>query len=328
MDRQLGLLVRLVDDLLDVSRITRNKIELRRERLELSAILEESVQACRPLIESKNLHVRIGLPSEPIYLDADQVRMVQVFTNIIHNACKYTNAGGQIWVATESQDDQVLIKIRDNGMGIPADRLDRVFDMFAQVDRTLAHSQGGLGIGLTLVKRLVEMHEGSVEAHSNGPGKGSEFVVHLPISSEAPKRESRSTDTHMALVSANVLVVDDNVDAARSLATLLKLTGNETHVAHDGMAAIEAAEKVRPDLILLDIGLPKLNGLEACRRIRQEPWGKSIIIVALTGWGQEADRRQSKDAGFNHHLVKPVNYNDLLKLLAESLLAKDRQPSA
>ncbi|HZZ76870.1 MAG TPA: PAS domain S-box protein [Gemmataceae bacterium] len=328
MERQLGIMVRLVDDLLDVSRITRNKIELRREIVDLSSILEESVDACRPLIASKNLALSVALPSQPIALHADAVRLVQVFTNILNNACKYTGSGGRIWLAAESQDGRAVVTIRDNGMGIPVQKLASVFDMFSQLERTLEHSQGGLGIGLTLVKRLVEMHGGSVEAHSRGPGTGSEFVVRLPIML-SPARATEPTQPEPATVSsARVLIVDDNADAARSLAMLLKIAGNETHLAHDGLAAIDAAESLHPDLILLDIGLPKLNGLDTCRRIRQQPWGKHTVIVALTGWGQEADRQQSRQAGFDHHLVKPVKYEDLMSVLAASLAPPARQTDA
>jgi PAS domain S-box-containing protein len=317
MERQLAQLVRLVDDLLDVSRISRDKITLRQERVELAAILQQSVEACRPLAEQANHHVSVDLPPQPIYLHADAVRLAQVFSNILNNACKYTEAGGKIWLSAERQGSDVLVRVKDTGLGIPADKLGSVFEMFTQVDRTLERSQGGLGIGLTLVKRLVEMHGGSVEALSEGPGRGSEFAVRLPVLIDQPeaKRPVPSAE-EKRMAARRVLVVDDSADAAASLSMLLTLSGNTTRIAHDGLEALELAEKFRPEVILLDIGLPKLNGFEVCRRIRQRPWGRDVLVVALTGWGQDDDRRKSKDAGFDHHLVKPVDYTLLMELLA------------
>ncbi len=317
MERQLGQLVRLVDDLIDVSRITRNKIELRKERVELASIIHQSVEACRPLAECASLEVNVALPPQPIYTHADPARLAQVFSNLLNNACKYTEPGGKIWLTAERQGSYVVVKVKDTGLGIPPDKLGSVFEMFTQINRTLERSQGGLGIGLTLVKRLVEMHDGTVTAHSEGVGKGSEFVVRLPILIEQPKHEGRRPATVTAAPPRRILVVDDNVDAASSLAMLLKMTGNETQAAHDGLEALEATERFRPDVVLLDIGLPKLNGYEVCRRIREQPWGKNIVMVALTGWGQEEDRRKSTEAGFNAHMVKPVDYAALTALLAE-----------
>jgi PAS domain S-box-containing protein len=325
MERQLGQLLRLVDDLIDVSRITRNKIELRRERVELASIIHQSVEACRPLAECANHQVSVTLPPDPIYLHADPVRLAQVFTNILNNACKYTEPGGKIRLTAERQGSDVVVSIRDTGVGIPPDKLSSVFEMFTQIERTLERSQGGLGIGLTLVKRLVEMHDGTVTAQSEGPGRGSEFVVRLPVLIEKPEAVrggERPTAEPTRTTACRILVVDDNTDAATSLAMLLKITGNQTETAYDGLEAVEAAAKFRPDVILLDIGLPKLNGYDACRRIREQPWGKNVVMVALTGWGQEEDRHKSKDAGFNGHLIKPVDYAALMKLLAE------RQPTS
>jgi PAS domain S-box-containing protein len=328
MERQLGQLVRLVDDLIDVSRITRNKIELRKERVELASIIHQSVEACRHLAESARHDVSVTLPPQPIYLHADPVRLAQVFTNILNNACKYTEAGGNIWLTAERQGSDVLVTVKDTGVGIPTDQLGRVFEMFTQIDRTLERSQGGLGIGLTLVKRLVEMHGGSVEAFSEGPGRGSEFVVRLSVLIEKPEAVTpEPTSEPTKLTARRILVVDDNTDAASSLAMLLTLTGNETHTVHDGLEAVAAAERFRPDVVLLDIGLPKLNGYDACRRMREQPYGKSMFIVALTGWDQEQDRRKSKDAGFDCHMVKPVKLADLESMFAERQATGQPSPS-
>jgi PAS domain S-box-containing protein len=320
MERQLSQMARLVDDLLDVSRITRNKIELRKERVELASVMQQSVEACRPLAESASHQVNVTVPPEPIYLDADPVRLIQVFSNILNNACKYTEPCGRIWLSAERQGSDVVVKVKDTGMGIPSDKLGRIFEMFMQVDRTLERSQSGLGIGLTLVKRLVEMHDGSVEVFSDGLGQGSEFVVRLPVLIEEPKVITPEPITEpVKAMARRILVVDDNRDTARLLAMLLKTTGNETLAAYDGFEAVEVAATFRPDVILMDIGMPKLNGYEAARKIREQPWGKDIVLIALTGWDQEADRQKSSDAGFNGHLVKPAEHEDIMKLLAELL---------
>jgi PAS domain S-box-containing protein len=318
MERQLSHLVRLVDDLLDVSRITRDRLELRKQRLELASVIYQAIEACRPMIESLGQELTVSVPQEPIYIDADPVRLAQVFGNLIHNAGKYTGRNGHICVSAAREGHEAVVKVIDDGVGIPPEKLLHVFEMFAQVDRSLEQSHGGLGIGLTLAKRLVEMHGGSVQAYSDGPGQGSEFVVRLPVVAEtsatvgsAPVASLAEGGTHRALV------VDDNVDAAKSLALLLKLSGNETRTAYDGLKAIEVAESFMPDVILLDIGMPKLNGYDVCRMIRQRPWGKRVNIVALTGWGQDEDRRRSFEAGFDAHLVKPVDPAALSKLLSE-----------
>ena len=315
LERQLGQMERLVDDLLDVSRITRGKLELRKQRVELASVIHQSVEVCRPLAERAKHELEVSLPPEPVYLHADAVRMAQVFANLLTNACKYTEPGGRIWLTAVRQGRDVVVNVKDTGVGIPPDKLGSVFEIFAQIDRSLERSQGGLGIGLSLVKRLVEMHGGSVEAYSAGLGRGSEFVVRLPTliekaTGKAPTAEQTPTTAH------RILIVDDNRDAATSLAMLLRLTGNETQTAYDGLEAVEAAAVFRPDVMLLDISLPKLNGYDACRRIRQQPWGKNMVLVALTGWGQEEDRRQSKDAGFDEHMVKPLDLAALMKLLA------------
>ena len=319
MERQLSQLVRLVDDLIDVSRITRNKLELRKERVELASVIEQAVETCRPLAESNEHEVTVTLPPKSIQLNGDPVRLSQIFSNLINNACKYTEPGGRVWLTTDRQGSDVLISVKDNGTGIPPEMLPRIFEMFTQADRTLERSQGGLGIGLTLVKQLVEMHDGTVEALSDGPGLGSEFVVRLPIFVELhdAKRTPIPTSAVQSTPPRRVLVVDDNRDSAASLALLLKITGNETLVACDGLEAIEAAEQFHPDMVLLDIGLPKMNGFDACRHIREQAWGKNMVLVALTGWGQEEDRIKSKDAGFDHHLIKPVEFDTLMRMLGE-----------
>jgi len=317
MDRQLSQMVRLVDDLLDVSRITRNVLELRKERVELSAVVNSAVETSRPLFDSRGHELTVTLPATPIHLDADLTRLAQVFSNLLNNAAKYTEKGGYIGLTAEQQDAEVVVTVKDTGIGIPPSMLSAVFDMFTQADRTLERSQGGLGIGLTLVQRLVDLHGGTVLASSAGSGKGSEFVVRLPILTEGPQPSPEPTAAEATPIEARrILVVDDNEDSATSLAELLSLTGHETEVAYDGLEAVEAAARFRPDVVLLDIGLPKLNGYEAAQRIREQPWGQGMLLVALTGWGQDEDRQKSKDAGFDLHLVKPVDFATLTKLLA------------
>jgi PAS domain S-box-containing protein len=319
MERQMGQMVRLVDDLLDISRITRNMVQLRKDRLELASVIQHAVEMCRPQFQNAEHEITVNLPQEPIYLYADSVRLAQVMSNLLNNACKFSERKGHIWLTVERQGSNVAVSVKDNGIGIPGDMLTRVFDMFTQIDSSLERSQGGLGIGLTLVKRLVEMHDGTVTAFSKGKGSGSEFVVLLPILIEStrPSQSPIPTRSNVPTMARRILVVDDNRDSATSLATLLKLMGNDTQTAYDGKEAVEMAAKYKPDVILLDIGLPKMNGYAACQAIREQPWAKTIVIVALTGWGQEEDRRKSKDAGFDGHMVKPVDHAALMNLLAE-----------
>lgn len=317
IDRQVTHMIRLIDDLLDVGRIRQGKLKLRREQAELASVLHHAEEMCRPLAECAGHEVSVTLPPEPVYIDADPVRLTEVFTNLLTNACKYTDPGGKVCLHAERQGSAVVVTVRDTGIGIPPDRLGHIFEMFTQVEESLERSQGGLGIGLTLVKRLVEMHGGSVEARSEGPGNGSEFTVRLPVLAVRPKaRERPDQATEPQAGGHRILVVDDDHDSADSLALLLKVIGNETRTAYDGEEAVVAVEKFEPELVLLDIGLPKLNGYDACRRIRQQ-WGhKDIVLVALTGRGHEEDRRKSKEAGFDDHLVKPVEFSALVKLLA------------
>ncbi len=320
MDRQLSHLVRLVDDLLDVSRISCNKVELRRSRVLLADAVSSAVEAARPALDAAGHELTIALPPEPVHVDADLTRLAQVLGNLLNNSIKYTGRGGHIWLTAARENDQVLIEVRDDGIGIPAFALPNLFEIFSQVDRSIERSAGGLGIGLALVKGLVEMHGGTVEARSPGPGKGSTFVLRLPIlrdqvePSPMTPAEGGSDSTGLK---RRILVADDNQDSATSMAMMLQLLGKEVRTAHDGLAAVELAGQFRPQVILMDIGMPKLNGYEATRRIREQPWGRDMAIVALTGWGQDPDRARSKEAGCDHHLVKPVDLPDLEKLLAE-----------
>jgi PAS domain S-box-containing protein len=319
MERQLGHMVRLVDDLLDLSRISRGRIELRREPIELTKIVRQAVETSRPLVEQAGQDLTITLAPKPIIVDADVTRLAQVFSNLLNNAAKYTPRGGRITLAVERQGSDAVVSVRDNGVGIPSELVPKVFEMFAQVDRSLQRTNSGLGIGLSLVKALVEMHGGSVEARSDGPGQGSEFLVRLPmvLAPMVPAKPKPSTTSAKVTSRRRILIVDDNRDTATSLATVLMILGHQTQVAFDGLEALEAARDFQPDVVLLDIGMPKLNGHETARRLRQEPWGHEIVLVAVTGWGQDDDRQRSQEAGFNFHLVKPVDPAALEQILAE-----------
>lgn len=318
MHRQVHHMARLIDDLIDVSRISRNMVELRKELVDLSDVVEQAIETTEPAFDAAAHKLVIHLPENPIVLEADPVRLAQVFSNLLANACKYTPSPGQITLTATRDDGVVEISVSDTGQGIDPQMLPHVFEMFTQGDRSPSRSQGGLGIGLTLVKRLVEAHGGEVRAASPGPGQGSTFTVRLPAASsekpEAPPQRKPTADN----AKRRILVVDDNRDSAMSLAMLLRLSGNETHTAYDGEEAVAVAAELQPDVILLDIGLPKLNGHEAAKRILQQPWSTRVVMVALTGWGQEDDRRKSKEAGFHHHLVKPVEHAALIELLNNS----------
>jgi CheY-like chemotaxis protein len=319
IERQLEQMVRLIDDLLDVSRITRGRLELRKERVELADVVRSAVDTARPLIDSARHELTVELQPDPIYLDADPIRLAQVLSNLLNNAARYTEAGGHIWVAARQQGDDVEITVRDTGVGIPADALPWIFDMFAQVDESLERSQSGLGIGLTLVKRLVEMHGGTVEARSEGSGQGAVFTVRLPRATE-PARRPQPIEIEPRLpysVARRILVADDNRDAAESMGMLLRLMGNEVRTVHDGIKAVEEAATFRPDVILLDIGMPRLNGYDAARLIREQRWSTGTMIVALTGWGQDEDKRRAAEAGFDRHFTKPLDPAELQKLISE-----------
>jgi PAS domain S-box-containing protein len=321
LHRQVQVLERLLDDLLDVSRISRNKLDLRIERVELSSVLHAALETSHPLIEVRGHELIVDLPREPICVRADPVRLAQVFSNLLHNAAKYTAENGRIWLTAERRGGEAVVSVKDTGIGIAAEMLPHLFEIFAQAKPALELSQGGLGIGLSLVKGLVELHGGSVEAGSDGPGWGSRFVIRLPIASETFVQEPDRTHEKEDNVPANatnrrILIVDDYRDSADSMARLLKVIGFEVGTAYNGQQAVERAAELRPDVVLLDIGMPKMNGYEACRRIREQPWGQKMLLIALTGWGQEEDRRQTEEAGFDQHLVKPVDTAILLKLLA------------
>lgn len=316
MDRQARQLVRLVDDLLDVNRINRGKLELRLESLSLDVVLRHAVEACRPLLDQQGHRLKVVQPQAGITLRGDPARLTQVFGNLLSNAAKYTPPGGDIELRVIRPDGHVEVHIQDNGSGIPPDQLDRIFEMFTQVNRTEERAQGGLGIGLMLVKRLVEMHGGTVRAESAGLGQGSDFIVWLPVT-EVPDVEPLAGPHARASEARRVLVVDDNRDAVESLIALLELEGHEARLAYSGAEAIEIGAVMRPQVILMDIGMPGMSGHEACRRIRQLDWGKDVTIVAFSGWGQEEDRRSSHEAGFDAHLVKPVDLDALITLLAD-----------
>ncbi len=320
MERQVHHLVRLVDDLLDVSRVMRGKIELRKERVELASVVARAVETVQSLIEAQGHQLMVSLPPESLPLEADPVRLSQVVGNLLTNAAKYTEAGGRIRLTAQREGGEVVLRVRDTGIGIAPDMLPKVFDLFVQVDHSATRSQGGMGIGLTLVKNLVEMHHGTVEARSDGLGKGSEFVVRLPLSAQG-REEKGDQDNGGPSESApssghRLLVVDDNRDAADSLAMLLRLQGHEVRVAHDGPTALQMATDYRPEMVFLDIGMPGMDGYEVARRLRSQPGLESVRLAALTGWGQEEDRRRSKEAGFDQHLVKPPEPQALDEVLA------------
>jgi PAS domain S-box-containing protein len=324
IDRQVQHLTRLVDDLLDISRITRNKLVLRRSPIELAEVISAAVESSRPLIEQSGHELTVSLASEPVYIDGDAVRLSQVFQNLLNNAAKYTERGGRISLAAERQGDAVVVRVKDTGVGIPPDTLPRLFEMFYQADRSLERNQSGLGVGLALARRLVEAHGGRVEARSEGVGKGSEFIVRLPILAEpatgvaGPQAGNQERNVISGL---RILVADDNRDSADLFTMYLEMMGNEVRTAYDGVAAVEEAEQFRPDAVLLDIGMPRLNGEDVCRRIRSTPWGRNAVLIAVTGWDREENRRRIAEAGFDAHLVKPVDPNSVVELLASQLRA-------
>jgi len=331
LERQLGQMVRLVDDLLDNSRISQGKLTLQKQRIELATVLNNAVEISRPHIDAGGHELTVVVPPEPIFVDADSTRLAQVFSNLLNNSAKFTAQGGRIQVHVDVQVSDVVVSVKDTGVGISPEKLPRVFEMFIQADHSLEKAHGGLGIGLTLVKKLVEMHGGSVEARSEGHGHGCEFVVRMPRAVsvvqelKVPPAEDKAvdlSDSPSDSSSANasnkyrILVADDNQDAADSLATILRIMGYQVRTANDGLHAVAEAATFLPDVILMDIGMPKLNGYDACRRIREQARGERAFVIALTGWGQDDDRRRSKEAGFDHHMLKPINIAELEKLLA------------
>ena len=319
--RQVKHLGRLIDDLLDVSRITRGRIHLRTECIDPCWVLNLAVEAVRPLVEQRKHHLSVSCrPSHPV--EADPTRLEQILVNLLTNAAKYTESGGHIWVTAGQEGSAFVIKVRDDGVGVPPGKLPQMFELFAQGDRSLARSEGGLGIGLTLARTLTEMHGGSLTASSEGVGRGSEFVVRLPAAAGPAKMVPKTeAPPPVAKKPARVLVVDDNADTARGMALLLKFYGHDVQTANDGRAAINLAQVYRPDIVLLDIGLPGMDGYQVAARLRQEEALKGSVIIAVSGYGQEEDRRRSREAGFDHHMVKPVDHNALLRLLAQSATA-------
>lgn len=320
LERQVGHLVRLIDDLLDVSRVNTGKIALSLERIDLADVIGDAVEATSPQIQSARHELRVELPDETLPLDADRTRIAQVLVNLLTNAAKFTDAGGQLTLSARRDGTDVELRVRDNGIGIPPEMLPHVFGLFTQVDNSAHRSHDGLGIGLNLVKTLVEMHCGTVEAHSAGPGMGSEFVVRLPMATlRAPLRDAPAPNADAGLRPVpprRILVVDDSRDSARSLATLLEMKGHQCQTAFDGPAALEAAAEFDPEVVVLDIGMPGMSGYEVARRIRATSDFRGAKLIAVTGWGQAEDRRRVKESGFDHHLVKPIALHALTDLLA------------
>jgi PAS domain S-box-containing protein len=327
--RQIGHMARLLDDLLDVSRFTRGKVHLRKVPVDLTTILRQAVETSRPLIEKSGHEFLTSFPAETVWLDGDPTRLAQIVANLLNNAAKYTDRGGRIALDADREGDEAVVRVRDNGIGLSAEMLPRVFDLFAQADRSLDRSQGGLGIGLTLVRSLVQLHDGNVSVESRGPGQGSEFIVRLPASSRAQSTPVANKDATSAEESAypllRLLVVDDSQDSARSLARVLKLWGYEVRVAHDGLEAIEAASAQAFDVILLDIGLPGINGYEVAERLRDQFGSARPVLVALTGYGQAEDLARSQSVGFDDHLVKPVNLERLRAMLSDHCAERCRE---
>jgi PAS domain S-box-containing protein len=317
MERQLRQLTRLVDDLLDISRITRDKIELRKETIELTSVIQNAIETSRPLIDSAGHELIVKLPTRPLFVRADAARMAQVFSNLLNNSAKYTQRGGQIEIDAQQIADEAVVTVRDNGMGISCEALAYVFDMFRQVDGSLERSQGGLGIGLTLVRRLVELHGGTINAQSEGSGKGCEFMVRIPLAAADAATTSASQAAGKLLPpKRRILVVDDNKDSGDTLSLLLRLKGHDVRTGRNGFEAVDLAAEFSPHVILMDVGMPKMNGYDATRRIREMAGGRDMLIIALTGWGQSEDVQRSADAGCSVHLVKPVDFTALEKLLA------------
>ncbi|HYG76441.1 MAG TPA: PAS domain S-box protein [Planctomycetota bacterium] len=318
MERQVAHLVRLVDDLLEVSRISRGKIELKKERLSISAIVHHAVETSKPFIESGKHSLSISVPEDPIYVEGDAVRLSQVLSNLLNNAAKYMESGGRIVLSARVENEKVSISVRDTGIGIPRDMITRVFDMFVQVENPLRRTQDGLGIGLSLVRSLVTMHGGEVEVKSDGVGCGSEFTIRLPIATKQEFKDSEQPAAQSEVDPAicRILVVDDNKDSADSLGMMLNFLGADVQVVYDGKTALESIKTLRPTIIFMDLGMPGMDGCEAARLVRQRPENKELRLVALTGWGQEEDRRRSREAGFDQHLVKPIDFDALQAVLA------------
>jgi signal transduction histidine kinase/ActR/RegA family two-component response regulator len=315
IERQVGRMARLIEDLVDVARVTSNRLELRKERVDVAEVLRSAVETSSTLVKAGGQAFTIALPEAPVYLDADPVRLAQAVSNLLNNAAKYTEPGGHIWLTGERLDGEAVITVQDTGVGISPALLSHIFEMFTQGEQSQALTLGGLGIGLTMVKRLVEMHGGTVSAESGGQDRGSTFVIRVPAVESPLMQPQAEGSASTGASSLRVLIVDDNRDAADSLAMLLRIAGNEVRTAYDGPEALEVAQEFRPRVVLLDIGLPKLDGHEVAQRLRQEPWGRPMVLIAVTGWSDETDRAKSRAAGFDHHLVKPLDTAHLAQLL-------------
>jgi CheY-like chemotaxis protein len=320
IDRQVHVLGRLIDDLLDASRITSGKVRVKTEAVEFANVVSRAVETARPLIDARKHRLMLSLPSEPVWLRADPTRIAQVLNNLLNNAAKFTEEGGDIALTAKREGNELVLSVRDTGVGIPPETLPHIFDLFTQADRSLDRSQGGLGIGLTLARSIVGMHGGTVQAFSAGPNQGSEFVVRLPVVDEPAQwlGPRVSVESATPVRSRRILVVDDNVDSAESMAVLMKLSGHQIAIAYDGESALKTAATFRPQIIVLDVGLPRIHGYEVAERLRALPENRNLVIVALTGYGREQDRRRAIEAGFDYHFVKPIDFATL-ELLVNSL---------
>jgi signal transduction histidine kinase/ActR/RegA family two-component response regulator len=321
IDRQMNQMTRLVDDLLDVSRISRDKLALRKARLSLNEVVNTALETSRPVLAVSGQAFAVAMPPMPLYIEADATRLGQVISNLLHNAAKYTDPSGRIWLTVAQDGNEAVISVRDTGIGISQDMLPRIFELFTQADRSIDRAHGGLGVGLTVARRLVELHGGTIGASSDGLGKGSTFTVRVPLAAaqaeraEIPDRPSRP---QAGISPLRILVADDNRDAAESLAALLRMVGHEVRIAYDGVEAVGVASEYRPDAAVLDIGMPKMNGYDVAKKLRAGSSDRQITIIALSGWGQEQDKRRSREAGIDHHLVKPLDPTSLLRALAST----------
>jgi signal transduction histidine kinase/CheY-like chemotaxis protein len=320
MERQMQQLVRLIDDLLDVSRISRGKLELRRARVALSDVVRSAVEANRPALDAAGHQLSVLLPADALSVHADPHRLAQVVSNLLDNAVKYTPRGGRISLEVRRDGADAVLSVKDNGIGIPEDMLDRVFEMFTRSKRDVEFASPGLGIGLALVRSIVQMHGGRVEVESGGERQGTELRIYLPLLVDAtttvqqPAISPAATNNHQR----RVLIVDDNEDAARVLSLAVKQLGNDVRLARDGEEAIEVAGQFQPEVVLMDLGMPKLDGYDAARHIRQQPWGRDMLLVALSGWGQDGHKQRAKEAGFDHHLIKPADLAEVKRLIARA----------
>ena len=325
MDRQLAHMVRLIDDLLDMSRVSQGKIELRKEIVSVQSIVQSAIETSKPLIEEKQHKLVKEIPKEKIFIDADLTRMAQAVGNLLNNAAKYTERNGTITLSVKEEGDDVIIKVSDNGVGLEERMLTKIFELFAQVEGSLEQSQGGLGIGLALVKHLVEMHEGKIWAESSGLGKGSSFYIKVAQAAAEEKPVNNKQQVDKPASSLDVLIVDDNIASAKTTGWMLEMIGHKSTLAHDGEQALEIAKKDKPDVVLLDIGLPGLNGYEVCAELRKDKAFSNILLIAQTGWGQARDKERTKEAGFDYHLIKPINFNELENLLS-NIEPKNKTP--